>query len=248
MTQLKIVRIPVLPFRMVNCFLLLGKEGCILVDTGLPGSEYKIGRALGKHGLVFRDIKLIVITHAHIDHAGSAARMRELSGAPIVAHEGDLKHYLREAPMTFCPTGWFAHLFKATGLIFRPYTAFRPDILLADDEVLDFNRYGIHGIIKHTPGHTAGSITMELHSMDAMVGDLVASGILIGGIVRTGHAIRPPFEDDPHAVADELQQLIDSGMQRFHMGHGGPLEAGEVQRHVRALLALNRRNSRSWSK
>jgi hydroxyacylglutathione hydrolase len=238
MTPLKIIRIPVLPFRMVNCFLILAADGCILVDTGLPGSEANIERALKKHGLAFTDIKLIVITHAHIDHAGSAARMRELSGAPIVAHEGDLKHYLREESMTFCPTGWFAHLFKATGLIFRPYTAFRPDILLTDDDVLDIHCYGIPGVIRHTPGHTAGSITMELNTMDAMVGDLVASGILIGGIIRTRHAIRPPFEDDPHAVANELQRLIDSGMKRFYMGHGGPLEADEVQRHVRTLKAL----------
>ena len=151
----------------------------------------------------------------------------------------DLKHYLREVPMTFCPTGWFAHLFKATGLIFRPYSAFRPDILLTDDEVLDVHCYGIPGVIRHTPGHTAGSITMELSTMDAMVGDLVASGILIGGIMRTKHAIRPPFEDDPHAVATELQRMIDSGMEHFYMGHGGPLAADEVQRHVRVLRELN---------
>ncbi|TAJ83123.1 MAG: MBL fold metallo-hydrolase [Gallionellaceae bacterium] len=240
MATLKIIRIPILPFRMVNCFLILGEEGCVLVDTGLPGSEAKIGRALKKHSLAFNDIKLIVITHAHVDHAGSAARMRELSGAPIVAHEGDLKHYLREVPMTFCPTGWFSHLFKATGLILQPYTPFKPDFLLTNDEVMDINRYGIHGFVKHTPGHTAGSITVELNTMDAMVGDLVASGILIGGIVRTKHAIRPPFEDDPHAVAAQLQRLIDSGMERFYMGHGGPLKADEVQRHVRTLMALGR--------
>jgi glyoxylase-like metal-dependent hydrolase (beta-lactamase superfamily II) len=238
MTPIKIIRIPVLPFCMVNCFLILGDRGCILVDAGLPGSEAKIESALKKHGLAFTDIKLIVITHAHIDHAGGAARMRELSGAPIAAHAGDLKHYLREVPMTFCPTGWFAHLFKATGLIFRPYSAFRPDILLTDDDVMDVSCYGIPGVIRHTPGHTAGSIAMELNTMDAMVGDLVASGILIGGIMRTKHAIRPPFEDDPHAVAAELQRLIDSGMERFYMGHGGPLVADEVQRHVRILNAL----------
>ncbi len=241
MTTLKIIRVPILPFRMVNCFLILGAEGCALVDTGLPGSESKIGNVLEKNGHSFKDIKLIVITHAHVDHAGSAARMRELSGAPIVAHEGDLKHYTREVPMTFCSTGWFSHLFKATGLIFQPYTAFSPDFLLSNDEVMDINRYGIPGIVTHTPGHTAGSITVELTTMDAMVGDLVASGILIGGIVRTKHAIRPPFEDDPHATAAQLQRLIDSGMERFYMGHGGPLAADEVQRHVRTLRTLRKK-------
>jgi glyoxylase-like metal-dependent hydrolase (beta-lactamase superfamily II) len=243
MVALNIIRIPILPFSMVNCFLILGGEGCILVDTGLPGSESKIGNALKKCGLSFEDIKLIVITHAHVDHAGSAARLRELSGAPIVAHVGDLKHYTREVPMTFCPTGWFSHVFKASGLILQPYKAFSPDILLTEDEVMDINRFGIPGLVRHTPGHTAGSITVELTSKDAMVGDLIASGILIGGIVRTKHAIRPPFEDDPHAVGVELQRLIDSGVERFYMGHGGPLEGDEVQRHAQTLMSLTKKSA-----
>ena len=77
-----IIRIPILPLGMVNAFLVRSASACILVDTGLPGSEHKIERALRRNGLGWRDIRLIVITHAHVDHAGSAARLRELSGAP----------------------------------------------------------------------------------------------------------------------------------------------------------------------
>ena len=90
MTALQIIRIPILPFGMVNSHLILGARGCIFVDAGLPGSESKIEKVLTKHGLTFRDIKLIVVTHAHVDHAGSAALLHELSGAPIVAHEDDV--------------------------------------------------------------------------------------------------------------------------------------------------------------
>ena len=145
--------------------------------------------------------------------------------------------------MTFCSTGWFGRLFLKTGLILQPYTAFEPDILLTNDKSMDLSQFGIPGIVKHSPGHTAGSISVELATKDAMVGDLVASGILLGGIVRTKHAIRPPFEDDPHAVGIELQRLIDSGMERFYMGHGGPLEADEVQRHVQTLMALTKKRA-----
>lgn len=243
MAALQIIRIPILPFGMVNCHLILGTKGCIVVDTGLPGSESKIEKALKNRGLSFKDIKLIVITHAHVDHAGSAARLRELSGAPILANEGDLKHYTQETPMTFCSTGWFGRLFLKTGLILQPYTAFKPDILLTNDEIMDISQFGIPGFVKHTPGHTAGSISVELATKDALVGDLVASGILLGGIVRTKHAIRPPFEDDPHAVGVELQRLIDSGMERFYMGHGGPLKADEVQRHVQTLMTLTKKSA-----
>jgi hydroxyacylglutathione hydrolase len=46
-----------------------------------------------------------------------------------------------------------------------------------------------------------------LSSQDALVGDLIALGILLGGIAFTGRAMRPPFEDDPQTVARELEHL-----------------------------------------
>ncbi len=206
-----------------------------MVDTGLPGSEAKILRALDNNGLRPCDITLIVVTHAHVDHAGCAARMRELSGAPICAHADDLDYYLQKKPMHFCATGWFGRLFLRTGLILQPYAPFVPDILLHDDETLNLEPFAFQGVVQHSPGHTAGSISLRLASGDAMVGDLLASGILLGGLVRTGHAIRPPFEDDAQVVSMELERLVQAGMQRFYMGHGGPLAAAEVQRHAKQL-------------
>jgi len=238
MSNVKIVRIPILPMHMVNAHLLIGPDGCILVDAGVPGSEHKIGRALAKQKLTFKDIKLIIITHAHIDHAGGAARLRELSGAPILAHQGDAKHYSQEEEMTFCPTGRFARLFYRTGFILKPYEGFVPDVLVQGKEAVDLQRFGVPGTAIHTPGHTSGSISVELDSKEAMVGDLLASGILIGGIMRKNHAIRPPFEDDPHRVAEQLQRLISSGHRTFYLGHGGPLGVDEVRRHAEYLRSL----------
>lgn len=238
MGTVRIVRIPILPMHMVNAHLLVGPDGCVLIDAGIPGSEQRIGRALAKERLTFKDIKLIIITHAHVDHAGSAARLRELTGAPILAHEGDAKHYSREEEMTFCPTGRVASLFFKTGFILQPYEGFTPDLLVSGKQSIDLGRFGVPGMATHTPGHTAGSISVELASKDAMVGDLLASGILLGGIMRKNHAIRPPFEDDPHQVGHELLRLLDTGHRTFHLGHGGPLGADEVRRHAQYLLGL----------
>lgn len=243
MSAVRVVRVPILPLGMVNCHLLIGPLGCVLVDAGLPGSETKVLRVLRQHGLSYEDIKLIVITHAHIDHAGAARKLRKLSGAPIVAHAGDLDYYEQKKPMTFCTTDWFSRLFLRTGLILRPYAPFTPDALLHDGDILDLRPYGLPGRVQHTPGHTAGSISIQMAGGDAMVGDLLASGVMLGGLLRTGHAKRPPFEDDPHQVADELQRLVEAGMQRFYLGHGGPLPAAEVLRHTRVLRALPQRQS-----
>ncbi len=238
----RVVRIPILPLKIVNAHLLIGSNGCVLVDAGLPGSAPKVEMALSKRGLSFGDIKAIVITHAHVDHAGGAAELREKTRAPIIAHEDDLPYYRREKPMTFCPTGKVGQYFLKTPLPHQRYAAFEPDVLLSAGNTFDISEFGIAGVARHTPGHTAGSLSVELGSKEAMVGDLVASGILIGGILRTNHAIRPPFEQDPLAVSKELLRLVDGGVERFYLGHGGPLDAREVRRHAESLSSQRQNN------
>jgi hydroxyacylglutathione hydrolase len=233
----RIVRIPILPLKIVNAHLVRGNSGCVLVDAGLPGSAVRVQRALLKLGLTFQDVKAIVITHAHVDHAGGASELRDKTRASIIAHEADLPYYKREKPMNFCPTGRVGRYFLRTPLPHQSYKAFEPDILLSGGDTFDLSKFGVAGVVRHTPGHTAGSLSVTLASDEAMVGDLVASGILIGGIVRINHAIQPPFEEDTPATARELLRLVEGGAKRFYLGHGGPLDAVEVRRHVGRLVA-----------
>jgi glyoxylase-like metal-dependent hydrolase (beta-lactamase superfamily II) len=220
---------------MVNAHLIAGADGCVLVDAGLPGSADRVGRSLARLGFAWKDLKLIVITHAHVDHAGGAAELRARSGARVVAHAAELEFLRGDAPMTFCPTGWFGRYFVTRPLIHRMYPPVAPDIVLSGDETLDLAPFGVEGTVRHTAGHTAGSLAVELGTREALVGDLLASGVLLGGLFRTGHAIRPPFEEDPVKVGAELERLVEAGIQTFHVGHGGPLDAREVLRHARVL-------------
>lgn len=238
MKEYQIVRIPILPFGLVNAYLVVSNGSCILVDSGLPGTEKKIEKQLHRLGLKFSDIKLIVVTHAHVDHAGNAALIKKLSGAPIVAHKGDLKFFLREEIMQFCDTGWFGKVFLKTGLMHEDYKSFRPDILINENQKLYLQEFGFEGVVRSTPGHTAGSLSVELSGNVALVGDLLASGILLGGIALNHIPKRPPFEDDPVLVAKQLEGLIQSGSKIFYMGHGGPLPAHTVKKHAESLLKI----------
>jgi glyoxylase-like metal-dependent hydrolase (beta-lactamase superfamily II) len=140
--------------------------------------------------------------------------------------------------MTYCPTGWFGRFFIKTPLPHQPYEGFTPDIMMNNGDTVSLKDFGVDGLVRHTGGHTPGSIAVELSSQDALVGDLIASGILIGGIAFTGRATRPPFEDDPQTVARELERMVEGGAKRFYMGHGGPLHAPEVMRHAHMLSSL----------
>jgi len=228
-------KISIFPLGMINAFLLESSQGCILIDTGLPNTEKKIEDKLKELHKTFNDIKLIVITHAHIDHAGNAAKLKVLTNAKIIAHNGDLPYYRREKEMHFCSTGLFGWLFFKTGAIQQQYQKFEPDILINSNESFRLEKFGIEGEIISTPGHTEGSISVVIDNDRAVVGDLISSGILLGGIVRTKKAKRPPFEDDPLQVSQELQSIVNKGVKTFYMGHGGPLPKKEVLLHIDKL-------------
>lgn len=235
MTNPRIETIPMLPFGMLNAFLLIKGDSAILVDTGLPNSARRVEKALKKNGLGWSNLRLIVLTHAHIDHAGSAADLRDLSAAPIIAHEAELAYCQGRTPI-FLPTRWFGRLFRMTGAIQRPFRYFTPDLIVSGDGH-DLSDYGISARLLFTPGHTPGSLSLLLEDGGVLAGDLAASGILLGGIARKNRPIQPPFEETPRQVAASLRLLLSLGCTRFFLGHGGPLTAREIDRHIRNLDA-----------
>lgn len=235
MTKTIIETIPILPFGMINAFLVIRNRRAILVDTGLPNSEAKIEKALKKHGLDWSNVILIVLTHAHIDHAGSAVAVQALSSAPIVAHEMEIP-YCEGQPPILKSTGSFGRLFQKTGAIEQPFPYFTPDKRL-NVTTTEFNldEFGVPARILHTPGHTPGSLSVLLDDGCVIAGDLAASGILLGGIILRNRPKSPPFEEDPEVVASSLDQLLARGCRKFYLGHGGPLSSKKIQTHITAL-------------
>ena len=65
----------------VNVYLLVEEAGLTLIDTGIPRSEGKILAYVRQLGHEAADIKHIILTHADIDHAGSAKALLEATGA-----------------------------------------------------------------------------------------------------------------------------------------------------------------------
>ncbi|MCR9110965.1 MAG: MBL fold metallo-hydrolase [Rhodobacteraceae bacterium] len=225
--------IPILPFGMLNAFLIVHGEDAMLVDTGLPSSEAKIFKRLKKIGLSWSNVRMVVLTHAHIDHAGSAVAIKALTSAPILAHALEVP-YCSGQPPKLEATGPFGRTFQKTGAIQRPFSYFEPDeIMTAGEMSLDDRGFPLK--IIHTPGHTPGSVSVLTQNDSAVAGDLAASGVLLGGIVLRAKPKRPPFEEDKQAVATSLELLLQRGCKTFHLGHGGPLTADGIGKHVSAL-------------
>lgn len=221
-----------LPLGMLNAFVVRNDACAIVVDTGLPGSGGKVLAQLRRTpGL---QVTAIVLTHGHIDHAGSAAALRSALDVPVIAHELEVP-YLSGARPILRPTRGFGHVFKRTGLIERPFAHFAPDIAVAGSE-FDLSDFGFKGAtLLHTPGHTPGSLSMLLPDGQIIAGDLAASGILLGGIALRSRPKQPPFEENSAQVAQSLEHLLGRGGRTFYLGHGGPLARPVIEAHAARL-------------
>ncbi|TET17413.1 MAG: MBL fold metallo-hydrolase [Dehalococcoidia bacterium] len=124
-----------------NCYIVgskSNKEGMI-ID---PGDEAK--QILKRVKQLALDIKLIVLTHGHIDHTGALKEVREVTGAEVVIHADDAKS-LKERSLS--------NLFGLLYPIPPP-----PDRLLKGGDSIDIG--DLHFLVLHTPGHTPGGVCL----------------------------------------------------------------------------------------
>lgn len=222
--------------KFVNNYLLLG-ERVVLVDTGVPGNEKRVLRALARRGKKPSDVALIVVTHGHADHAGSGAALREATGAPIAGGVGDAAMNRAGHNDRLQPTG--APGRRVMPFVVQEYPGYAPDIEVAD--TLDLRPYGVAGKVIVVPGHTSGSLAVVLDDGRALSGDLVRG--------RFGARTKPAlhyFHADVDAAHRHLQRMIDSGVREIDPGHGHTLKADAVRRFLDEWLSDQSPGDRPW--
>jgi hydroxyacylglutathione hydrolase len=147
-----------------NCSILgdeISREA-IVVD---PGDEIsRIMALLRQHSLT---VKQIIITHAHIDHIAGAAKLKQLTGAPILYNQNDLPL----VKMMDIQASWLG--------IGTP-EVHPPDDTLDDGKLIAIA--GLTGSILHTPGHTEGSVCLYLPGQSLL---LAGDTLFHGSIGRT---------------------------------------------------------------
>ena len=136
-------------FGGVNCYLVKGSDGYIMIDTGFSSKRAYLEKELETAGVMPGYLKLIILTHGDSDHADNCVYLREKYGAKIAMHyddsgmveHGDMSWNRKAKPDKVSIT------FKFVTLVFgrlsksNKFNTFKPDIYLEEGQSL--SEYGL---------------------------------------------------------------------------------------------------------
>ena len=222
-----------LRFPAGHAYLCEDPDGLTLIDTSVPGSAPQIAAAIRRLGHDPADLRRLILTHFHADHAGSAAEIAAWGGAEVCAHHADAPFLRGQAPGPPPDLAdWERPLFEQVS---RQLPAALPAPVRIDRELGDGDELSVGGgaITVAVPGHTPGSVAFYLPARRVLLtGDTAARGP--GGQVMPG-----VFNTNRAQAAASFRQLarLDTDIACF--GHGEPLTQDATPRLRTAARELD---------
>lgn len=196
-----------------NVTLVQYGTNTILVDTGVNGKLKQLELLCKQAGISLADLKLIILTHTHFDHAGNLKELNQQSAAPVLVHQKEFENLQKGFTPVPQGNGKYSKIISKIGRTFAPrYASPRPfTAQLINHDEFDLSPYGIPGKVISTPGHTIGS-------QSVLVGkNLIAGDCFLN--LKSGR-IFPPFSDYPYTLLNTWQQLFSMEIEWVYPGHG----------------------------
>jgi glyoxylase-like metal-dependent hydrolase (beta-lactamase superfamily II) len=214
--------------RWVNFYLVVDGDEAILVDAGYPRYLGQLEEPVGGLASPIDAIRAVIVTHHHVDHAGTAEALRARSGATVFVHADDRSKVEGDVP-SHPPEGFYREAWRPSMIRYLAHTvAFGGASYRAvtDTAPLTNGPLDLPGRpqIIETPGHTAGHCSVLLPNLgllltgDAMVNFDYASGKVGIGLHR--------FNEDLERAQASLEQFAGLEAEMVLFGHGDPWTGG----------------------
>ena len=223
--------------RVVGTAAIEGPSGLTLVDPGPTSCLPALESGLQDAGLRLDDVRTILLTHIHLDHAGATGTLlQRLPGAVAYVHERGAPHMVDPSKLIASATRLYGPSMERLWGAFVPVPADRLNVL-AGGERLDVG--GRTYDVAYTPGHASHHVSyLDTGSGTVYAGD--TAGVRIsGGYVK---APTPPPDIDLEAWERSLQIYERWRPSSLVLTHFGIVE--QVEDHLRQLRTALERTAR----
>ena len=202
-----------------NAYILKGKH-VVLVDTLHPKFYGKIVKGLTKEGLSVGDIEYVLITHNHFDHAGNVAKIKEISGATVIAGAADAgiiegtemippvaKHNRLGRSLSKLPDSWVNS--------YQKFEKTKIDWKVEGGDTIEVLGLEVLGL----PGHTTGGVGYwDKEGKRAFIGDMVSNWFSRAGMPAL------VASDSVEDIYQSQEALAGLDLQIAYPGHGKIIE------------------------
>ena len=138
----------------ISALLVTSPQGHLLIDAGTPKGGLQVVSNVRALGFKTEDVRAIVFSHEHLDHAGGLAELQRATRAPVLSREAAAATLRRGASDRSDPQL----------LELRPFPAITDVRVIADDEVVKVGPLALQAI--PTPGHTPGGTSWTWRSCE----------------------------------------------------------------------------------
>lgn len=205
-------------------YLIPSEDGLILVETGPETTFENLKKAISKTGNSWKDVKHVLLTHIHFDHAGAAWKFAE-NNAKIYVHPIGLPHLNNPE-----------RLWNSAKMIYkddmeRLWGEMKPidrELLIGVDQDDELNLGGVKVKVHYTAGHA-------IHHNAYQIDDIVFTGDVAGVRINNGPAVPPCPPPDVHLEdwKKSIEKLRNLDPKELYLAHYGKVE--NVDEHLNQL-------------
>ncbi len=227
-----------IPLVMGTVYLVPCQNGYLQVDTGYDRDYPTYRKGLMKAGLQIEEIKYLLLTHHHDDHAGFLNELTRDTPVTIIANRMANELLMTGKNDKTRGGGWVSPLIRTLAEIkmhfdrnwtleFPPFALRGSDILIDGDDCEILRTIGVAGDILYTPGHCIDHQVMLLDNGDVICGDAAANMLLFAG----SHYCTV-LMTDMEAAYRSWQKMLDAGARMIYPTHGKPFPATRLKEQM----------------
>lgn len=230
--------------RVIATAVLSGANGVTVIDPGPTSCLTTLDAGLRERGMSLRDVRNVLLTHIHLDHAGACGTIAErVPNARVFVHERGAPHMIDPAKLLASATRLYGDHMDMLWGAFQPVPADRVTVLTGGERL----ELGGHVLqVAYTPGHAKHHVSyLDEHSGTAYVGD--TAGVQVAGTYLI--APTPPPDIDIEAWQQSLNTIDAWNPVSLFLTHFGPISGARA--HVarfRTVVATAAERSRELLK